>query len=40
MAEFVDEDRHDIDPVRRRVGVIDPRLSYIVALLRIVDMAR
>jgi hypothetical protein len=40
MAQLVDEDRHDIDPVRRGVGVIDPRLSYIVALFGVIDVAR
>jgi hypothetical protein len=40
MAQLVDEDRHDVDPVRWRVGVIDPRLSYVIALLGVVDVAR
>jgi hypothetical protein len=40
MTEFVNQDRHDIDPVRWSVRVIDPRLGYVVALLGVVDMAR
>jgi hypothetical protein len=38
MAEFVDQNRHDIDPVRWGVGIIDPGLGYVVALFRIVDI--
>jgi hypothetical protein len=40
MAQLVDEDRHDIDPVRRGVGIINPGLSYVVALFGVVDAAR
>jgi hypothetical protein len=40
VTEFVDEDRHDIDPIRWGVGIIHPRLSYVVALLGVVDIAR
>jgi hypothetical protein len=40
MTEFVNQDRHDIDPVRRGVGVIDPGLGHVVALFGVVDVAR
>jgi hypothetical protein len=39
VTEFMDQNRHDIDPVRWGVGVIHPRLGYVVALFRIVDIA-
>jgi hypothetical protein len=40
MAQLVDEDRHDVDAVRRGVGIIDPGLGHVVALFGVVDMAR
>jgi hypothetical protein len=40
VAQLVDEDRHDVDAVRRGVGIIDPRLSYVVALFGVVDVTR